>query len=40
MSQRSAAPKGGEPQVRAAGGVLWKDDDGTRTVLLLSLIHI
>lgn len=35
MSQRSAAPKGGQPQVRAAGGVIWRDDEGTRTVLLV-----
>lgn len=35
VSQRSAAPKGGAPQVHAAGGVLWKVDDGARTVLLV-----
>ena len=35
MIQRSTAPKGGEPQVRAAGGVIWRDDDGSREVLLV-----
>ncbi len=37
MSQRSPYPKaGGEPEVRAAGGIIWRvDDDGRVAVVLV-----
>src|SRR4051794_25263084 len=38
MSQRSAVPEGdadSEPQVRAAGGIVWRVDVGVLTVLLV-----
>jgi 8-oxo-dGTP pyrophosphatase MutT (NUDIX family) len=36
MSRRSSVPEGKhEPEVRAAGGVVWREDDGEVVVLLV-----